>query len=116
MNILVAVSGCRTDIVGVGAVHRFLGLRSGPEPDILREVKLCPAAPELKGGLIVSPGSSLGSVECAQPNPRSLEGVPDFGSPFAPWPLPHSSVFSSRIVSVRADRGLMSVLICLCEA
>lgn len=88
------------------------------ESDILREVELGFVAAESEGGLIVGSGSVLGCVEGAQPNTGSLVRVPDLGCPFAPWPLPHTSIPSCwwcllLLILLMSWNGTVWLMVCV---
>lgn len=62
--------------------------------DFFGEVEFGFCAFELEGCFVVSKGRILCGVEGAEPDSGCFLGVADFGRPFAPWSLPHSSVVS----------------------
>ena len=71
--------------------------RRRKDSDEFREIELGFAATESQGCTVVGSGSGLGGVESSKPDSGGLLRVANFGSPFSPWPLPHSSVSSSWV-------------------
>lgn len=65
---------------------------------VSREIEAGRGAIEPVSGLVIGSSRLLGGVEGAEPKAGTAVGFTDLGDPFAPRPLPHTSIRASRVL------------------